>query len=220
MAAEKFGQRMHHDVGAVVDRAQQDRRGDGIVDDQRHAVPRGDLGQRLDVADIAGRIADAFAKDAARIVVDQFFDGVGPIGFGKTHGDALARQNVAEQRVGGAVKLRHRDDIGAHRGEIEHGIIQRRLAGARAQRIDAAFQQRDAAFQHGDRRIADAAVAMAFDFKIEQRGAVIGAVELVGDGLIDRHRHRFGGRVEIVAAVNGQCLVLHASRRLSENTPL
>ena len=218
MAAEEFGQRMHDDIGAVVDRPQQDRRGNGVVDDERNAVPRGDGGQRFDVADIAGRVADAFAKDAAGAVVDELFDGVGLVGFGKAHGDALARQNVAEQRVGRAVKLRHRNDIGAHRGEIEHRIIQRRLTGARAQRVDAAFQQGDAAFQHGDRRIADAAVAMAFDFKVEQRGAVIGAVEFVGDGLIDRHRHRLGGRVGFVAAVNGQCLVLHASRRLSENT--
>ena len=218
MAAKEFGQRMYDDIGAVVDRPQQDRRGNGIVDDKRNTVACGDVCQRFDVTDIAGRVADAFAKNTAGGVVDEFFDGVGPVGFGETHGDALARQNVAEQRVGRAVKLRHRNYIGAHRGEIEYGIIQRRLTGACAQRIDPAFQQGNAALQHGDRRIADAAVAMAFDFKVEQRGAVIGAVEFVGDGLIDRHRHRFGGRVGFVAAVNGQCLVLHASRRLPENT--
>ena len=38
MAAHELGQRMHDDVGAVLDRAQQDRRRDRIVDDQRHAV--------------------------------------------------------------------------------------------------------------------------------------------------------------------------------------
>ena len=89
-----------------------------------------------------------------------------------------------------------------------------------AQRLDAAFQRGDAAFQHRDGRIADAAVAIAFDFEIEQRGAVIGAVELVGDGLIDRHRDGFGRRVGFVAAVNGQRLVLHASRRLQKTRSL
>ena len=89
-----------------------------------------------------------------------------------------------------------------------------------AQRVDAAFQRGDAAFQHRGRRIADAAVAIALDLEIEQRGAVIGAVELVGHRLIDRHRDRFGRRVGIVAAVNGHRLVLHASRRLPETRPL
>ena len=54
---------------------------------------------------------------------------------------------------------------------------------------------------------------MTFDFKIEQRRAVVGAVELVGHGLVDRHRDRLGRRIAIVAALNGQCLVFHACRR-------
>ena len=151
-------------------------------------------------------------KIAARVVVNELFDRFGLVGLRKPHGDALTRQDVPEQRVGRAVKLRHRDDIGAHRGEIEHGIVQCRLAGADAQRVDAAFEQRNAAFEHRHRRVADAAVAMAFDFEIEQSGAVIGAVELVGHGLIDRHRDSFGRRVGFVAAVNGQRFVFHASR--------
>ena len=119
----------------------------------------GDCGQRLDVADIAGRIADALAKDRAGLVVDQLLDRVGLIGFGEAHVDALARQNVREQRVGGAVELRHRNDVAAHLGEIEHRVIERRLAGAHAQRVEAAFERGDAALQHGGGRIADAAIA-------------------------------------------------------------
>ena len=80
VAAHEFGQRMHDDVGAVIDRTQQDRRRHRIVDDERHAVTFGDRGQRLDVADIAGRIADAFAEDGARLVVDQLLDRLGAVG--------------------------------------------------------------------------------------------------------------------------------------------
>ena len=74
VAAHEFGQRMHHDVGAVLDRPQQDRRRDGVVDDQRNAMPVRHLGQRLDVADVAGGVADALAENRLRIVVDQRFD--------------------------------------------------------------------------------------------------------------------------------------------------
>ena len=72
--AHELGQRMHHDVRAVFDGPQQDRRGDGIVDDQRHAVFVGHARQRLDIANVSRRIADTFAKDRARFIIDQLFD--------------------------------------------------------------------------------------------------------------------------------------------------
>ncbi len=62
VAAEKFRQRMNGDIGAVVERLEQDRGCDRVVDDQRYAVAMGDLRQRLDIADIAGRIADGLRR--------------------------------------------------------------------------------------------------------------------------------------------------------------
>jgi hypothetical protein len=170
----------------------------------------GDRSQRADVADVAGRIADAFTEHGARLFVDQLLDCRGGIGSGKAHLDPLARQNVGEQRVRGAVELRHGDNVGAHRREIEHGIVQRRLSGADAQRLDAAFERGDAALEYGGCRIADAAVAMAVGFEIEQRGAVIGALELVGDGLVDRNRDRPGRRLGLVTAVDRHRVAFHA----------
>ena len=125
-----------------------------------------DFGQRLDVADIAGRIADAFAKDRRGLVVDQLFDGRRPDRTRQSDLDALARQNVREQRVGRAVELRHRDDVAADLGEIEHRIVQRRLTGADAQRGDAAFKRGHAPLEHGGGRIADPGVAIALDFRL------------------------------------------------------
>ena len=210
MPAHELGERVHHDVGAMVDRAQQDRSRHRVVDDERNAVTRGDRRQRLDVADIARRIADAFAEHGARVLIDQLLDRLGGIGAGETHLDPLARQNMGEQRVRGAVELRHGDDVAAHRREVEHGVVQRRLPGTHAQRLDAAFERGDAALEHGGRRVADAAVAVTLGFEIEQGGAVIGAVELVGDGLVDRDRDRPGRRFGLVTAVDGHRVAFHA----------
>jgi hypothetical protein len=132
VTAHEFGERMNDHVGAVIDRTQQDRRRHRVVDDQRNSMPPRQRRQLFDVADIARRIADALAKDRARVVVDQLFDGVRTIGFGKADLDALARENVSEQRVRGAVELRDGNDVAAHLGEVEHRIIQRRLTGAHA----------------------------------------------------------------------------------------
>ena len=62
VSAHEFGERMDDDVGAVLDRPQQGRSGDRVVDDQRDAARMGDLGKRGDVANIARGIADAFTK--------------------------------------------------------------------------------------------------------------------------------------------------------------
>jgi hypothetical protein len=44
--AHELGERVHDDVGAMVDRAQQDRSRHRVVDDERNAVTRGDRRQR------------------------------------------------------------------------------------------------------------------------------------------------------------------------------
>ena len=111
--AHELRQRMHHNVCAVFDRPQQDGRCDRIVDDKRNAVIVGHARERLEVTNVSRRISDAFAKDAACFVIDQPFDGVGLIRLRKADIDPLTWQNVSEQCVRGAVKLRSRNDVAA-----------------------------------------------------------------------------------------------------------
>ena len=61
---------MHDDVGTVVDRLEQDRGCNRIVHDQRDAMPMSSGRKRLNIANIAGRIADAFAEYGAGVFVD------------------------------------------------------------------------------------------------------------------------------------------------------
>ena len=90
------------------------RRRDRVVDDQRHAMAVRDVGERLEIAHIAGRIADGLAENRAGVLVDQGLEIGGAIGFREPHLHAELRQNVREQSVGRAVELRHRDDVAAH----------------------------------------------------------------------------------------------------------
>ena len=69
-------------------------------------------------------------------------------------------------------------------------VVDRRLPGADAQGFQSAFERGDAPLQHRRGRIADAAVAKSFCFEIEQRRPVVGAIEGIRDGLIDRERPR------------------------------
>lgn len=200
---------MHGDVGAVVERLEQDRGRNRIVDDQWHAMRMRDSGERLDVADIAGRIADRFGEHRAGILVDQLCNGLRLVALGEAARNALTRQDVGEQRVGGAVELWHGDDVATVIGDVDESEMQGGLAGRDRERTDAAFELADAFLEHRAGRIGDAAVAKAFSLEIEERCAVIGAVEGVGCGLIDRHGDCVRGGFGFVAGVNSDRLVAH-----------
>jgi hypothetical protein len=88
----------------------------------------GHASQVLDVANVARWITDTFAKDSPRLVVNQFFYIAGVIGRREADGDSLIWQNIREECVGGAIKHRNRDDIGAHPDKIGQRIMDSRLA--------------------------------------------------------------------------------------------
>jgi len=75
-------------------------------------------------------------------------------------------------------------------GDIRECIKEGGLTRRHAQSADAALKLGDALFKHGICRIADAAISIAFDFKVEQCGCVIRAIKFISDGLIDRNRDR------------------------------
>ena len=55
------------DVGAVLERPAQVRRGERVVDDERHAGVVRDRGERRDVADVELRVADRLGVDRLRV---------------------------------------------------------------------------------------------------------------------------------------------------------
>ena len=61
VAADELRQRVHDDIRAVLDGPGYKGRGKRIIDDERHAVIVRDFGDRLDIQDIAARIADCFS---------------------------------------------------------------------------------------------------------------------------------------------------------------
>ena len=90
------------------------------------------VGDGCQIRDVAGRIADGFNEDGARIVVDVFGQAFGAIVIGKAHVYALFWQHMPEKGPGAAVKLRHGDDIIAGFRQVEDRIVDGSLA--RAQR--------------------------------------------------------------------------------------
>jgi hypothetical protein len=141
--------------------------------------------------------------------VDQLLEGLRVAVVGEAHLDAVLRQGVGEQVVGAAVERAGRDDVVAGLGDGLDGVGDGRLARGQRQSGDAAFHGGDALLQHVLGRVHDAGVDVARHLEVEQVGAMLGAVEGVGGGLVDGHRHRLGGGLGRVAAVYGKGLDLH-----------
>src|SRR5208282_1652766 len=100
------------------------------------------------------------------------------------------------------VKLRNRYDISAWSGEVENSKVQCRLSAADTECFDPAFQRCDAPLKHIIGRVTYATVPITFSFEIKERRSVLGAVERVCDGLIDRDGHGLAGRLDFVSAMD------------------
>ncbi|MNS80873.1 hypothetical protein D3C72_1145700 [compost metagenome] len=207
----------------MFERAQQERRGYRVVDDQRHACRMRDLGDRGNVGDVAARVADRLDEHGLGARIDQGCERrrVGRIG--ETRLDAVLRQCVRQQIEAAAVQRAGGDDVVAGLGNGLDRIGDRRLPRGQCQRADAPFQCRHALLQHVGGGVHDARIDVARYLQVEQVRSVLGVIECVGHGLVDRHRHRAGGRVGAVAAVHGQgfqlplriahCARLHPGKR-------
>ena len=109
--------------------------------------------------------------------------------------DADLGQRVVEQVVGAAVQPRAGHDVVARAGQVQDRERLRGLPGRQEQRRDAAFQRRDALLHDVLRRVHDAGVDVAGLGQAEQRRRVVGVVEGVGGGLVDRQGPGVGGDV-------------------------
>ena len=177
MAPQEFGERVHDDVRAVLNWSQQDRRSHRVIHDERYVVVVGYLRQLFDVADVPCRIADAFAKDRSRVAVEQLGDCLRTVALREADGDSLTRQDVCEQRMRGAVKLRDGDDVAAHLRDVLDGVVHGCLAAADAKSLQSTLESGNAPFQHCYGRVLDAGVAISLDLKVKERGSMVGAVK-------------------------------------------
>ena len=211
MATQVFGQRVHHDIGTVVDRAQQDRCCYRVVDHQRDAISVRQLGQGPNIGDVARRVADTLAVDTLRGAVDHRFDVFRLVTLGEARIDLHAGQQVVEQGVGGAIELRHGDEVAVGLAQVEDRIHHRRLAGGHRQGTDTTFEHGHAPVEDIDRGIAQPRVTVTRPAPglLEEVDGVFRTVELIGGGLVDRHRHCLGSRIAVVATVDRYCFGAH-----------
>ena len=204
VAAQVLGHRVDDDVGAVLERPAQVRRGERVVDDERNAGAVRDVGQRGDVADVELRIADRLRIDRLGVRLQRGAECGRIVGVDERRVDAELRERDRELRIGAAVERARGDDVVAVARERQQRHHLRRHAGGGGERRAAAFERRDALLERRDGRIRDARIDVAERLQVEQRRRVVGGIEHERRRLIDRLRARAGRRVRNLAGVQAQ----------------
>ena len=221
VAAEIFGRRINDDGRAVIERLGQDRRG-GIVHDQRNPERAPD---RRDLRDREGdqlRVGQSLGVIGAGARVGGFAEVLRIDRIDEAHLDPLVLHRVGEQVPGAPIEVGRGDHVVAHPREVLDRKSRSRLAARERQPRDAPFERGDALLEHVGGRIHDPGIDVAELLEREQVGGVLGALELIGGGLVDRHRDGAGGRIGAPTGVKregfrllGHRFILHVLARVA-----
>ena len=177
---------------------------------------RGDAG---DVEDVDLRVGDRLAEERLGVRPHGRPPRLEVVGIlDEADLDAELGQRVVEEVVGAAVQARAGDDVVAGGGEVEDRERLGGLTGGQEQRRHAALERGDALLDHVLGRVHDAGVDVARLGEAEQRGGVVGAVERVRGGLVDRQRPRVGGASGVWPA--WICLVSNAQSAVGSDSGL
>ena len=179
--ADRLGQRVHHDVGPVLERPHERGRRDRGVHDERDAVAVREIGDLLDVeAGLLG-VGWHLAVQKARVVIDDLPPGLDVPRFGHPANlrPALPHPEV-EELIGSAVDLGGGHEVDAlpwlagHREQWLDGLLDGGHAGGRCQRrsvggASVRLQQGQGLLQVEDGRVVNSRVAPGGDQVTEPR---------------------------------------------------
>ncbi len=203
VATEVLGGRVHDDVGAERDRLDQVRGGDGVVDDQRDTVLVCHGGHVRDVENVDLGVGDGLGEEGLGVRPHRGPPAVQAVGvLDEADLDAQLGQRVVEQVVRAAVEPGAGHDVVAGAGQVEDGEGLGGLARGQQQRGDAAFECGDALLDDVGGGVTDAGVDVARLGQPEQGGGVVGAVEGVGRGLVDRQGPGLRGGIGALTRVD------------------
>ncbi len=200
VAAHELGGGVRHDVGTMLDGAQQVGRGEGGVHDEGQAVTVGDLGPALKVEHVGVGVAQRLGVEELRVGLDGGLDGGKVGGADERGGEALLDERVGEEVHRAAVQVGGGHDVVAGGGDVLHGRGDGGGAGSEAQRAHAALKRGDALLEHRVGGVGEARVDVAGLGEGEAARSRGGVLEDVGRGGVDRHRAGVGGGVGALLA--------------------
>src|SRR5262249_50790337 len=173
VAADPFGDGMHHDIRAKHDGAAEIWGCEGVVDEERNARAMGDFGNLGDVEHFKAGIADGLRDNEPAVGTDGGAETIEVAWLYEGGGDTEARQCGREKIDGAAVQRSGRDDVVSCAEQRSDAQVHRRHAARRADRAYTALQRCEPFFKYGGGGVGDAGIDMSGTLEIEQRRRVI-----------------------------------------------
>ena len=173
---------MNNNVSAVLNGADQVRGAEGVVDDQGQAVLVGNLGNGVNVGNVRVGVAQGLQVDGAGVLLDGVLDLGQVMGVDEGGSHAESGQGVLQQVGGTAVDGLLGDDVTAVLGS------------------HAALKGCDALLEHILGGVGQTAVNVACVLQVEAVSGVLGVMEHVGSGLVNRHGAGIGDGVSLLLA--------------------
>ena len=195
MASDEFRRGVDDDVGSVFDRTDQIGSSEGIVDHQRKPVLVSDLRDRVDVGNVAVRVAEGLQIHSPCLICDGAFELRQVVRVHESRLDAVLGKCVAKKVEASAVNSLLRDDVAAACGQGLNCIGNGRRAGSYCQGSGAAFKSSETLLEHLLGGIGQTAVDVAGIGESEAVRRVFAVVEHIGSGLVDRNGAGIGCRI-------------------------
>ena len=201
---DHLGERVHGDVGSVVEGVEERRGRHRVVHDQGQLVPTRHLGDAGEVVHVALGVPDRLGVEQPGVLVD------GPLEVGRVARvheaglDPEALQREAELGVGTAVELVPGHEVLPRGGYRRDGVEDGRLARRGGDRPRRPVDGRQTFLEHIGGGVHESGVDVPELLEREQPGGMLGVAEHVAGGLIDGHGP--GQRVLIgnLAGMKGQ----------------
>ena len=200
VAANELGCGVDDDVGTMLQRTEQIRGAEGVIDDNRQTVLLGDLGDGVDVGDVGVGVAERLEIDDRGAVLDGALDLFQVMGIDEGGLDTKLGERVLQQVVGTAVDglLGHHVVTGL--GKSLQGIGDGSSAGGDGKTCHATLEGDDTVLKDALGGVGQTAVDVTGVGKTKAVGGVLGVAEHIARGLVDRHGTGVGCRIGALLA--------------------
>ena len=179
MTADEFCSGVDYDICAVLNGSDQIRCTEGVVDNERQTVSVSDLGERVNVGDVAVGVAKSLDVDRLGVRLNRCLDLVEVVDVNEGCINAVERKSVRQQVSRAAVDRFLRYDMLAFGCKSLNGVGDRSRAGSESQACYAALECRDSFLKNSLRGVCKSAVDVACVGKSETVCGVLSVMEYI-----------------------------------------
>ena len=187
VTANELGRGVDDDIGAMLQRTEQIRGAEGVIDNNRQAMLLGNLGDGVDVGDVGVGVAERLEIDDRGVVLNGTLDLVQVVGVDEGGLDTKLGERVLQQVVGTAVDGLLGDHVVTSLGKSLQGIGDGSGTGGDGKTGHATLERGNTVLEDALGGVGQTAVDVTGVGKTKAVGGVLGVAEHIARGLVDRH---------------------------------